>query len=362
MRKLKHFTSRLLLGANIASVAVMMLLGYSDRISPVAHPMAVVLGLVFPFILIFNLLFLIFWLVFKPKYALVSIVGLLICFQPVRTYAPLNIQRDPPADAMKVLSYNVCLFGLVHDDKTQTDKMLQYLANSKADLLCLQEASSYGDAVEKVDKQLGAKYQYCDTVYRKGDDILRIYSRHPIVGKQKLLPSSNSASAAAFHLLVGGDTLTVVNCHLQSIGLSLAEKNAVSSMVHGEMERDSAREESRYLVRKLCDAAQKRALQADDIADYLASLPADRSILVCGDFNDGPISYTHHTIGRRLTDCFVASGNGLGISFHTSPFYVRIDNIMCSSDWEPVACKIDKKMSVSDHYPVICWIKKRANP
>ena len=362
MKKLKNLTVRLFVGANVASVAVMMLLGYSDRISPMVYPMAVVLGLLFPFLILFNLLFLVFWLLFKPKYALISVVGLLLCFQPVRTYAPLNISHDPPADAMKVLSYNVCLFGAIHDDKTQADKMLRYLANSKADILCLQEASCYGDAVEKVDKQLGTKYQYCDTVCREGDDILRIYSRHPIVGKQKLLPSSNSASAAAFHLLVGGDTLTVVNCHLQSIGLSLAEKEAVSSMVHGEMQRDSAREESRYLVRKLCDAAQTRALQADTIANYIAALPANRSILVCGDFNDGPISYSHRTIGRRLTDCFVASGNGLGISFHTSPFYFRIDNIMCSPDWEPVACKIDKKITISDHYPVVCWIKKRANP
>lgn len=361
MRKLKHFTSRLLLGANIASVAVMMLLGYSDRISPVAHPMAVVLGLVFPFILIFNLLFLIFWLVFKPKYALVSIVGLLICFQPVRTYAPLNIQREPPADAMKVLSYNVYLFA-TFEEQERTDSMLQYIIGHQADIVCLQEATAYGDKELVVDSVLKAHYQYGDTTNRKGEDVLRIYSRYPIIGKKKLLPSSRSASAAAFHLLVDGDTLTVVNCHLQSLGLSLAEKNAVSSMVHGEMERDSAREESRNVVRKLCDAAQTRALQADDIADYLASLPADRSILVCGDFNDGPISYTHHTIGRRLTDCFVASGNGLGISFHTSPFYVRIDNIMCSSDWEPVACKIDKKITISDHYPVVCWIKKRPNP
>ena len=362
MKRLKTFTCRLFAGANVASVLVMMLMGYSDRISPVAHPMAVVLGLLFPFILLFNLLFLVFWLLLKPRYALISIVGLLLCFQPVRTYAPLNISHEPPADALKVMSYNVWLFATLDENLPATEEMLRYIAGQQADILCLQEASVYREGEESVERLLTSRYQYYDSICRGGDDVLRTYSRYPIVGKEKIAPPFPAAVAGAFHLLVGGDTVTVVNCHLQSIGLTIAEKKAVSSMVHGDMQRDSAREESRFLVNKLAEAAKIRAPQAEAIAHYIDSLPDNRSVILCGDFNDGSISYTHHTIGRRLTDCYVATGNGLGISYHKSPFYVRIDNIMCSADWQPMACKIDKKIALSDHYPVVCWLKKRAKP
>ena len=112
------------------------------------------------------------------------------------------------------------------------------------------------------------------------------------------------------------------------------------------------------LVVKLGEATRKRALQAEAVADYIRQ-HRDMSIILCGDFNDGPISYTHRTIAKGLTDCYVASGNGPGISYHHAGFFVRIDNMMCSDDWEPYECKIDRKISSSDHYPIVCYLKKR---
>ena len=362
MRRLKKFTLRLLAGANVVSIAVMLLVGYSDRISPVDHPMAVIVGLTFPVVLVVNLAFLVFWLIVKVRYALIPIIGLLLCFQPIRTYVPLNIRHNPPANALKVLSYNVYLFATLEKDTVQTNGILRYITAENADIVCLQEASVNDEMAILVDSVMGKVYQYGDTTNRKGEDVLRIYSRYPIVGKEKLISSNGSASAAAFHLLIGGDTVTVVNCHLQSIGLSRDDKKAVSEMVDGNMQRDSAREESRFLIRKITDAAVVRAPQAEAIAHYVDHLPDNRSIILCGDFNDGPISYTHRTIARRLTDCYVSAANGQGVSYNKSPFYVRIDNILCSSDWQPLACKIDKGITASDHYPIICWLKKRGKP
>ncbi|MBQ6651848.1 MAG: endonuclease/exonuclease/phosphatase family protein [Prevotella sp.] len=361
MKGLKTLTLRLLAGANVVSIAVMLLVGYSDRISPADYPMATVIGLTFPIVLAVNLIFLVFWLIVKVRYSLIPIIGLLLCFQHIRTFVPLNIRHNPPADALKVLSYNVCLFAEYSEKKDDTSKLLHYIINQNADIVCLQEATTY-EKVDFVDSVMDRSYQYCDTVNRKGEDVLRIYSRYPIVGKVKLIPSNASASAAAFHLLNSGDTVTVINCHLQSIGLSRDDKKAVSKMIDGNMQRDSAREESRFLVQKITDAAIIRAAQVEAIAQYIDRLPGNRSIILCGDFNDGPISYTRHTIARRLTDCYVATANGQGISYNKSPFYVRIDNIMCSSDWQPIACKIDRETAFSDHYPIISWLKKRSKP
>ena len=71
------------------------------------------------------------------------------------------------------------------------------------------------------------------------------------------------------------------------------------------------------------------------------------------------LSHAHCTIAKDLTDCYIASGNGPGISYHRGGFFVRIDNIMCSDDWEPYECKVDDKIDVSDHYPIICKLKMR---
>ena len=62
IRQLKQFTVNLVAGANVATVALMLLCGYSDFISPVRHPNLSWLGMIFPLFLIVNLGFLFFWL------------------------------------------------------------------------------------------------------------------------------------------------------------------------------------------------------------------------------------------------------------------------------------------------------------
>ena len=103
-----------------------------------------------------------------------------------------------------------------------------------------------------------------------------------------------------------------------------------------------------------------RAIQARIVNEFVET-HSDYPIILCGDFNDTPISYTRHTIATHLNDCFVSAGCGLGLSFNRKGFNLRIDHIMCSDDYEPVRCFVDSEMDASDHYPVVCWLKKARN-
>ena len=101
--------------------------------------------------------------------------------------------------------------------------------------------------------------------------------------------------------------------------------------------------------------------QAEMISDYIHN-HQNMSIVLCGDINDTPISYTHHILTKHLTDCYTKTGIGLGFSHKSKGIYVRIDNILCSDDMEPFECKINTNVELSDHYPIICSIKKRQKP
>ena len=79
--------------------------------------------------------------------------------------------------------------------------------------------------------------------------------------------------------------------------------------------------------------------------------------ILCGDFNDSPISYTRRVLAEELTDCYVATGRGIGLSYNQKGFFVRIDNMMCSGSFEPYKCTVDDKIAASDHYPIYCWLK-----
>lgn len=364
IKQLKKITIQMVAGANLATLLLMFLVGFSDRIQPVDYPMLSNVGLGFPVLLAANLGFLIFWLIFKTRMALIPILGFIICYVPVRKYSPLNIQHDIPDDALKVLSYNVWLFDGWEDPDGDHSKnpILRYIADQKADIVCLQEASTGEVPMEVIDSVLNKVYAHHDTIHAlRGGDILSVYSKYPILSHERIHYESKGNVSAGFYLNIKGRKVLVINNHLETTSLSPEDKEQFKQLVKGDLETDTAEKASKLLVVKLGEATKKRAPEADAVAEYIEK-HKNMPIILCGDFNDSPISYARRTVAKSLTDCYVATGNGPGISYHRNGFYVRIDHIMCSDHFEPYRCYIDKQISNSDHYPIICWLKMNVKP
>ena len=122
------------------------------------------------------------------------------------------------------------------------------------------------------------------------------------------------------------------------------------------MQRDTVRQESKLLLTKLGQANALRAVGAEAVHKYIEA-HRQYPTIVCGDFNDNPISYSRHVIAKGLTDCFAETGRGLGLSYNRKGFYFRIDHILCSDHFTPYNCQVDDKIDASDHYPILCWLK-----
>jgi endonuclease/exonuclease/phosphatase (EEP) superfamily protein YafD len=132
-------------------------------------------------------------------------------------------------------------------------------------------------------------------------------------------------------------------------------------MIQGEMPRDTAKAETKFLLGRIGDSMAKRAPQARAVHEYIEG-HRQYPMIVCGDFNDTPISYARHTIAQGLTDCYVETGNGPGLSYNLQGFYFRIDHMFVSDHFTPYGCKVDSKIDVSDHYPIVCTLKKADKP
>lgn len=353
LKKIRNITLQMIAGANVVTVVLMLLIGYSDRLNPVDHPLIANVGLVFPAFLFANFCFLVFFLVFKKKFALVSVAGFIIGYQPIRTYCPFNIQRDVPEGSIKVLSYNVHGFVADNPPDSSSNPILDYIINSDADIVCLQEAR-LSDAILEAVKDV---YAYSDSViHPTRADCLVLFSKYPILSKDHIEYKSKGNLSATFKVNIDGDVVDIINNHFESTGLSLSDRAGFKDIMKGKSGKDTITAESKRLALKLGEAARKRAPQVEAVAQYVKD--CDGSVILCGDFNDSPISYAHHTLDKLLTDCYIASGNGPGISYHHNAFFVRIDNIMCSDDWRPYRCKVDRSNGYSDHYPIYCWLKR----
>ena len=83
-----------MIGANIASIIVMLLVGYSGRLNPAEHPVLSCTGLFFPILLMINLMFLLLWALVRLRLTIIPILGFLVCYQPLQAYLPLHLFTD----------------------------------------------------------------------------------------------------------------------------------------------------------------------------------------------------------------------------------------------------------------------------
>lgn len=346
---------------NLLLTGGMLLVAYSPRLHPVSHPLLSSIGLTFPFFVIANLLYLFFWWgVEQFKISLLSLAGLILCFSDIRTLCPIHlIPSDVPKESIKLLSYNVMGFNGC-EKKNGRNEILSYLVNSDADIICLQEYATSGDAKQHltqkdVDKALKEyPYKALSMHGKRGHKGLACYSKFPILSAKAVSYKSSYNGSAVYWLKIGNDTVTLINNHLESNKLTKQDKVVYEELLKAP-EKEKMKSGVRQLLTKLAEASALRSKQAEEIARQV-KMAGDRPVLVCGDFNDIPLSYTYHTIRQDiLNDAFEDSGTGPGISYNQHHFYFRIDHILTSRHWEAYDCTVDRSIKESDHYPI--WSK-----
>lgn len=342
----------------------MLACGYACYVSPADCRYAALPGFAFPFFLVADVAFVAVWAAVKPRRLWLPLAAIVLAWGPVRLTCPVSISGKKPQRSIRVMSFNV--EGFEHDrlPADEPSPILDYLLTSGADIICLQEYTPVpGDIGESQMRRLGEAYPYFAMLDTHGfahahGDIVAVYSRFPITEWRNIEIHTRGNTVGAFHLDIAGQKVWLINAHLETVGLSMIERRTFEQMMRGKTSRSGAKRESRTLAGKLMHSAAMRAPQADIVAAFVDSCGTE-PVIVCGDFNDPPLSYVHHTIARRLTDCYEAAGLGPGFSYHHHLMHVRIDNILCSRHFRPYRCRVDRSMAVSDHYPIRCRLAVR---
>ena len=340
---------------------VFILCAFSHYVPAARFPVISLAGLAFPFLLAAVVAFLLFWLFVHKRFCWLSLLTLLLCSQEIFTMCPIHLRNaKAPADGIKVLSYNVCSGSVTSSNANADNAVLQYIGKVDADIVCLQEVNNESfRAFEKRDGWMD-RYPYrsydLSTVSSINGHLVLCLSKYPILSWEVIHFKDSGNGVQKYELLVGGDTLTLFNCHLQSFGLNDDDIGAYNDILVNPKE-NVATNRTKSLVKKLRDAGVKRAQQAVVMDDKIRSCQTPY-VIVCGDFNDTPISYTHHTLTRTLHDAHTRSGNGFDFSYHRHHMYFRIDHILASRNLTPYDCQVDRSIKASDHYPIYCTFAK----
>ncbi len=338
------------------SAALLCLCTYSESVSPAVLPILGVLGLGFPFFLAAVLFMLLVCLVLHRRMALVLLLVLICCGGTIYSYCPINIPSPEPAGCLKVMTWNTQGFCYTKQEDDGTFSAVEYMRKSDADIIAFQEAWTSVAFFKRVVKRLERRFPYRDTL-RINNNTFGVFSRYPVVGKRCLARGTGNGGGVFLIKLAGGDTLRLVNLHLESMGLAVQDRTAWSDMVHKSDTATLDEAEQRRLLGKIMSSTARRAEQVDKVSDYIFH-HRHQPLILCGDFNDTPVSYAHHRMNKWLTDAYAATATGVGRTFNKDAMYVRIDHMFCSEHWRPFSCRIQNENKLSDHYPMTCSFKR----
>jgi len=364
--KIGRFIKYLIFATNIIAIITLLLSILAWTIVPSKVTFIAYLGLAFPIILLINICYLLLWTItWRWKYALVQLIVIVCCWQPISTCFPVNLRsKEVPADKIKILTYNVRGFNWLTGDKARKNPILNYVANSKADIVCFEEfAASYDTRrrsliSEKELDEIMKDYPY-KSIIRLGPKRpayiygIACYSKFPILKSIKV-PIENSYNGSVIHTLeIQGREVSLAINHLESNSLTARDKQLYKDFLKTR-DKDSFDAMAQTLQSKLGAAYKDREIQVNMIKEVLDKQET-KATIICGDFNDTPISYTYHTMKEGMVDAYANTGLGQGITYHENYFWVRIDYIMHSPNMESYQCTIDK-VKYSDHYPIWTYL------
>lgn len=292
----------------------------------------------------------------------VFLITFLIILPSSFIVSPLHFTKHFPdkeerEKSFSLLTYNTMAF-LDFEGKLapgEPNRTLQYILDVNPDILCLQE----------IYREAGVNTLNITTGQRNLRDLrypyqlhwhssaVAIFSKYPIkeieIGDDPRMPWAHYKAARIY---LKDDSITVINCHLQSLGLDVADKNLYQKLTEGSFSVDSVGKTGGKILTKLNSAFINRAIQADWIRNVLDN-QITGNVIVCGDFNDVPLSYATRVIkGNDMKDVYERTGLGPHITFHDNKFYFRIDHAFYRGNFAAYYSRIDKHPS-SDHYPLL---------
>jgi endonuclease/exonuclease/phosphatase family metal-dependent hydrolase len=307
-----------------------------------------ILNIFVPFFLVFH--FVILVISFRKKkwkrFLLLAFIGI-FAFSFLKSTLSFSIKFSSIKEkTISVLSYNVHGFNKpANNDFRKTDvrktkEMVSTIAGFDADIICLQEffdfeASEVYNSIEQITKS-GFDYFAFDPVIisRSGKKECKfgniIFSRFPILSQKTIkFDSLNNNQIICCDIVVRKDTVRVFNAHIASLNkansnITIVEKYIINS--------DKRMKQTQILLKELNESPYR--------------------IILCGDFNDIPYSYTYYCLSGCMKNCFEKSGTGFGFSYPSEFPLLRIDNIFAGQGIEVIDFSTHNTIKYSDHLPI----------
>lgn len=350
----------------IVSAIALLITLVSGNISPVGVPQLSLLTLCAPIIYLVNVTAMLIWIILWKKWAFIPMVALLLGVGAAGKLLQPDLKKDynngPKGSAMlKVMTYNV--EGFTHNCRglqNQLDSITALFIDKNPDIICIQEFRTLPNATQSHIDSLMSSWPY-KKIYRFDKrgyaPAIAIYSKKRILKSEYIRLNEKLGHGAVWCdiLIEKGDTLRVFSTHLQSTQISNTDITFLTEEPFSEIGDTSVKQKRmETIMSKLVKNSAIRASHADSLKTVLES--CSHRIMLCGDFNDTPMSYTYNTLRGNLDDAFILAGSGFRRTFRRLYGMMCIDYILHSHDMIPTRYEIID-VDFSDHLPQIAEVE-----
>ena len=253
-----------------------------------------------------------------------------------------SAELTPESKQISIGTYNVRRmdeYEWLEGDKTR-DEIVSWLSDNKFDVMCFQEFPS--TMKRKVSDALGGKEIL---INNRGSGPAIATSLQIAHYEPWFAPVEDVPRGIIADVIRGRDTIRIFNVHLQSVGLKGDDYDAVREGPDAEQRK--------RLFSRLSSAYASRAAQARAVRETVDISPYP--IILLGDFNDTPVSFTLSTLkgpnSNELFDAFAKGGEGLGATYVGDISGLRIDYILYADIFKLQSFHT-YSVELSDHRPI----------
>ena len=360
----KSFILGFLLLINII-VGICLIGAYlNTHISPNTLPYLSFLGLAYPILLWTLAGFSFLWLFTRFKYFLFNMAVFLLGFNHFTDfYAFNNSTSTRSTNALKLVSYNVRIFNYYDTEnnvKTRNN-IFNFLKKEEADVYCFQEFYHETNSIHFKTRDTlfsllntpNYHERYTHEMTGKKFFGLATFSKYPIINKGGISFDNDANNYCIYtDILKNRDTIRIYNAHIGSIRLANEDLSLFKDLNKESI--DLKEKQLKGIVERLKNAFEKRAIQIEKIMIEIKESPYPT--ILCGDFNDTPVSYCYSQITNQLNDSFIETANGVGKTYIGKIPSNRIDYIFHSAKIKPYEFKVHD-VDYSDHKPISGWFE-----
>lgn len=360
---LLHLLDGLITLLTVAVAAVMAITYLVPYVNPGRIWFLPVLGLAAPAVYVASVILMLYWIIrWRWIQAGIMLVLVVLGLGRVSLFWRPEIRRSyeeivSDRGTVKVMTYNVRSF-YGPDGESSVEGIVDLIREQNPDIVCLQEFNGRLAGGSDSFRLLLDSYDISRFDETRDSEVpedtgLVILSKYRILRSATVLTPHSSSWA---DLLVDEDTLRVFNNHLHSTAINADDNEYITTR---RFLSDTAREvKFRSIVSRLRANSELRAAQVDSISTEIRATRWGR--LVCGDFNDTPVSYVYRTMARGLNDAFSECGSGYSHTFRGFYNTLRIDYVLSSDDFETLSYEV-LPVEFSDHHPVVVRLMKRTS-